>query len=611
MISRNALNPIWEETFEIEVHLPELAFIRFTVLDVGSNMVTAQRVVPVTKLRQGYRHLRLHNELDQPLPLSQLFLCSQILDGDLVEDDDELKISISKSGPGVSSAVGATSSGKSDQPGRKRMSFLVVHDISEHSPYAILKVPENATTRDVIRQAIAKAGTAGNEHEYVLLEEVLVPSANGDDFITAPPTQQRMVGMDERPLHLRNKWKSDSKFVLKRIGSDPSWRARLGNMIQENNNQAFSHHTLEETSLLLDSEDNGAIVKALKDEPSKSGDPIEDKEQENGSSNIKRDVDNFLVCIFNVSSKVSYSILQVPRTSTATDVITLALSKCRRGEEDENKPEKFVLVEETDPPPVLQNYAFNNSGANKKAQKGKRKRVLDAQENVYLVQLAWKGAGRLILEEKEKLLKEGQFYLDVPNNPHLNVCETQSDPLSGLALAGKVSPRLRRSSKIIASGVRRISRSFYGSDANQSHSNNPLGMNKPQILRPKPKQRRMTTVAAGGDLTHASALPSDMAGSAGPGRTPSRRRQRSGDARLDGHSRRDSGGEPIEGPESLPILMLPPIPPQETIVPADAVATANGNGFAPNLSTAAQAELGEDLKSRKLSKVNLRKLKIW
>ena len=28
MISRNALNPIWEENFDIEVHLPELAFIR-------------------------------------------------------------------------------------------------------------------------------------------------------------------------------------------------------------------------------------------------------------------------------------------------------------------------------------------------------------------------------------------------------------------------------------------------------------------------------------------------------------------------------------------------------------------------------------------------------
>ena len=34
-------------------------------------------------------------------------------------------------------------------------------------------MPENATTRDVIKQAVAKAGsTAGSEHEYVLLEEV-------------------------------------------------------------------------------------------------------------------------------------------------------------------------------------------------------------------------------------------------------------------------------------------------------------------------------------------------------------------------------------------------------------------------------------------------------
>ena len=58
------------------------------MVDVASNAVASQRVVPLTRLRPGYRHLRLHNELDQPLPLSQLFLCSQFLDGDLVDDDD-------------------------------------------------------------------------------------------------------------------------------------------------------------------------------------------------------------------------------------------------------------------------------------------------------------------------------------------------------------------------------------------------------------------------------------------------------------------------------------------------------------------------------------------
>eukprot|EP00095_Tigriopus_kingsejongensis_P008940 snap_masked-scaffold199_size265817-processed-gene-1.12 protein:Tk08940 transcript:snap_masked-scaffold199_size265817-processed-gene-1.12-mRNA-1 annotation:"1-phosphatidylinositol -bisphosphate phosphodiesterase epsilon-1-like" len=591
MISRNALNPIWEETFEIEVHLPEMAFIRFTVLDVASNMLTAQRVVPVTKLKQGYRHLRLHNELDQPLPLSQLFLCSHIVDGDLVEDDEELTICISKAGPRVPIGPGAIGTGKSDQPGRKRMSFLVVHDISEHSPYAILKVPENATTREVIRQAIAKAGTSGNEHEYVLLEEVLVPSANGDDFITAPPTQQRMVGMDERPLHLRNKWKSDSKFVLKRIGSDPSWRARLGNMIQENNNQALGLLKAEDPMPGDISLSSGIILR----EEQAGAEPTDETETD---PSLKRDVDNFLVCIFNVSSKVSYSILQVPRTSTAANVITLALSKCRRGEEDENKPEKYVLVEETDPPPVLQNYA-GNASTNKKGNKAKRKRVLDAQENVYLIQLAWKGAGRLILEQKEKLLKEGQFFLDVPSNPHLNVCETQSDPLSGLALAGKVSPRLRRSSKIIASGVRRISRSFYGNDSSHhsQSNNNPLGMSRPQILRPKPKQRRMTTVAAGSPT-----LSPPMASNA-DSRNPSRRRQRSGDARLDGASRRNSDGDPLEGLESLPTIVPPPAPSVSV-----AFEDPSGLQLAPvadgSMATNGSETLGEDLKSRKLSKAD-------
>jgi hypothetical protein len=65
--------------------LSQLAFLRFHVIDVASNTVTAQRVVPVGRLRPGYRHLRLHNEQDQPLPLSQLFICSQI-DSDVYSD---------------------------------------------------------------------------------------------------------------------------------------------------------------------------------------------------------------------------------------------------------------------------------------------------------------------------------------------------------------------------------------------------------------------------------------------------------------------------------------------------------------------------------------------
>ena len=41
-----------------------------------------------------------------------------------------------------------------------------------------------------------------------------------------------MVGMEEMPLQVR---KVDTKFVLRKVGQDPSWRARLGNLMSDNN----------------------------------------------------------------------------------------------------------------------------------------------------------------------------------------------------------------------------------------------------------------------------------------------------------------------------------------------------------------------------------------
>ena len=603
MISRNALNPIWEETFDIEIHLPELAFIRFTILDVSANIVTAQRVVPVTKLRSGYRHLRLHNDVDQPLPLSQLFLCTQFLDGDLVEEDGPQGSRIPGSAGSKAASSGGSASGATETGPRKRMSFLVVHDISEHSPYAILKVPENATTRDVIRQAITKAGGGGgNEHEYVLLEEVLAPSANGEDFLTTPPTQQRMVGMDECPLHIRNRWKSDSKFVLKRVGADPSWRARLGNLMIEENSQSLLPASRRRHSTHFD---------ALDEEVSGSEDTSGGPE--------KKDVDNFLVCVFNVSSKVSYSILQVPKTSNALDVITMALQKSRRGEGDEDKPEKFALVEETDPPSG--NSVLNGPQGGKKGAKGKRKRVLDSSDNVYLVQLAWKGAGRLILEEKEKLLREGQLHMDFGHhNSHLNVCETHSEPLGGgFGMAGKVSPRIRRSSKIIASGVRRISRSFYGGDSSSSHVH--VNLNVPHgVPARRPKQRRVTTAAAmspsPSSLSASNASSSSVISPAN-GEVFSR-----GEAEavvgphldVPGRPRRSFGGGRRRSQLTESTSLDPGVGTSDSNSPVQQRATVGGDVNGKLLVPPGEEGGGAEktpAAGRKLSKVNLRKLKIW
>ena len=81
---------------------------------------------------------------------------------------------------------------------------------------------------------------ADKEHEYVLLEEV-VSNTNGLNS-NLPAPNQRMVGMHEMPLQVRNKWRNETKFVLKRVGQDPSWRARLGNLMSFAEDQETNYH---------------------------------------------------------------------------------------------------------------------------------------------------------------------------------------------------------------------------------------------------------------------------------------------------------------------------------------------------------------------------------
>ena len=136
------------------------------------------------------------------------------------------------------------------------------------------------------------------EHEYVLLEEVVnAATASNSNAInnnspSLPTPNQRMVGMAEMPLQVRNKWKHETKFVLKRVGQDPSWRARLGNLMsfsEEQENEALGIRNNDKEPEKSSSENN--IVEE-----------IEGKEFPQPISNA----DHFLVCVFNVSSKVSY-----------------------------------------------------------------------------------------------------------------------------------------------------------------------------------------------------------------------------------------------------------------------------------------------------------------
>ena len=56
------------------------------------------------------------------------------------------------------------------------------------------------------------------EHEYVLLEEVVSPSSNINNNSPLMPTpNQRMVGMQEMPLQVRQTFRDWSKKIKKAL----------------------------------------------------------------------------------------------------------------------------------------------------------------------------------------------------------------------------------------------------------------------------------------------------------------------------------------------------------------------------------------------------------
>ena len=377
LCSKNALNPIWEDTFKIEVCMIEMAFLKFTIFDTTTDLATAQRIVPINQLRAGYRNVSLNSPDNKQLPLSSIFICSTF-------HPDSLPLNNDMDAP------------NQDKLQKKRMSFLVVHDISDNNPYAILKVTNDSTTQDVIKMALEKTGKAHKADDFVLIEEV------EDDQMCG--SQQRMVGMEEIPLSVRSQWKNDGKFVLKQVGADPSWRARLGTLVADKERK-MSAMPKTDSNDMSDDDDLAA--------------------------NVESPEDKFLVCIFNVSATVAHTIFHVCKSSTALDVIKLALERGRRNTEDATN---YVLVEEIE---------MKNP---KKKGKSFHQRILSSDENVYLVQNSWRDSGKLTLLERNKSVIKFRGL-----DPHPNIRETQSDPVS--------SPRLRRPG--LVNRVRRFSRSLY------------------------------------------------------------------------------------------------------------------------------------------------------
>ncbi|XP_034240898.1 inactive phospholipase C-like protein 1 [Thrips palmi] len=75
-VSNEGDSPVFEETFEMTIFLPELALLRFVVLDdeyIGDPFI-GQFTLPVNSLSRGYRVVRLLNASGEPLDAACLFV---------------------------------------------------------------------------------------------------------------------------------------------------------------------------------------------------------------------------------------------------------------------------------------------------------------------------------------------------------------------------------------------------------------------------------------------------------------------------------------------------------------------------------------------------------
>lgn len=358
VIQNNALNPIWNEKFCYQVMFKDLAFLRFSIVEASSHHLIAQRVLPLKCLRPGYRHVRLRSCKNKPLALSTLFIYSRLEEESLDYDDTccrehkEPKRGPSASGKepeklvSVDPVLGGVTL-------KRRMFFLMVYHVIPDEPYTILKVTQESTTQEVMLQALQKAGiSAEHVDEYILVEEV---SRGWEKREREELPTQRVLDPSEHPLQAQGLWKGQGRFLLKRVGDDPSSRAWLASI-----RSTAGHTRLNDTS-----------------------------PRDKSATHIWDEADTFLVCIYNVSPEIPYAILRVPVSSSAQDVLAQALVKARRMEE----PMKFALVEE-----------LEWGGVGAVGSGNRQQRVLRDDENVYSTQALWKTLGRFILREREQVI---------------------------------------------------------------------------------------------------------------------------------------------------------------------------------------------------------------
>ncbi|XP_040297203.1 1-phosphatidylinositol 4,5-bisphosphate phosphodiesterase delta-4 isoform X3 [Bufo bufo] len=82
-IENNGFNPMWYETLQFKIHIPELALVRFVVEDYDKttrNDFIGQYTLPFKSIKSGYRHIHLLSKDGTKIPPASLFVYIRITD---------------------------------------------------------------------------------------------------------------------------------------------------------------------------------------------------------------------------------------------------------------------------------------------------------------------------------------------------------------------------------------------------------------------------------------------------------------------------------------------------------------------------------------------------
>ncbi|CAH1787304.1 unnamed protein product, partial [Owenia fusiformis] len=141
-VPNNGYNPIYDESFEFQVNLPELALVRFCVLDdefIGDEFI-GQYTIPFTCMQTGYRHIQLMSYTGEPLENTTLFV--------------HIAIS-SKYGSGKAKKGGSTSKKHKKSRDYTNVKIVGVKCIDETFKTAVQPLRDSTDLRDHVQIALA------------------------------------------------------------------------------------------------------------------------------------------------------------------------------------------------------------------------------------------------------------------------------------------------------------------------------------------------------------------------------------------------------------------------------------------------------------------------